>query len=209
MRYKRCFYYASKEDHELLITFIRSLGLTILPAYIGDDPVLDYEAWRQKKTVRYLTYKQAFEVVTHRSPHDKPQRDYYSHAGDALVQWKLGYLNEEKHYLVVGCFEWIVLDQYSQNEAHTAEASKEIGKHWRKIERWLKKNWIDIHDNNEDFFGPDATKLHKLGYDGGSHDPDDVFPEMEVIYVGDKDPKQSPSVKTKSWKIFDLLSKRK
>jgi len=208
MRYKRCYYYATKADHKDLVDFISTLGLTVLPAFIGDRPKLGYDDWLIEKTLRYLTYKDAKDVITHRSKYDKPQRDYYNHAGDVLIQWKLGYLNESKQYLVTGIFEWIVLDQYSQNDVHTADASKEIGKYWRKIDRWVKKNWVDPLGNNEDFFGPEAAKLHDQGYDGGSHDPDDVFPSLDIVYV-DEDKGESRVVTTKSWKIFDFLTKRK
>lgn len=208
MRYKRCFYYATKSDHKELTDFISSLGMTILPAFIGDNPVLDYDDWCIEKTLRYLSFKEAGDVVTNRSPYDKPPRDYYSHAGDALVQWKLGYLNEVKKYLVIGHFEWIVLDQYSENEIHTVEATKEIGKYWWKINKWLKDNWEDCLDNNKDFFGSEAAKLHTFGYEGGTHDPDDKPPTLEVVYV-DEDKSTNRVITTKSWKIFDFLTKRK
>ena len=61
---------------------------------------------------------------------------------------------------------------------------KEIGKIYRRIERWIKAKWTDYRKDGS-YFGPEAASLMDQGYNSSSYDPGVI--KFRTVYYESED----------------------
>lgn len=142
-----------------------------------------------------------------------------------VLRW--GWSKRMGNYILAKTLEWDVPDNIENQflpylmDQMTAKERKryrelvekyypmcqDMKKEFSAAQRWIRKHWDNEHKGGTWWYGPEAKAL----VDSGEVEATSFIPgetEFEVVYYSDDNP-QTKSVTTKSWKLFDFLTRGK
>ena len=166
-------YFATAADHVDFLNLIRSHFVHIYPAELHSRrSVEDFECYPGH--VWCISNVPLDEIIEH------PAAPGFPDACNPIVRWAPATVKDR--HLVAGSISWI---EFSKNICQQTGADHrkvvEIGAVFRKLNAWMKKNWINL-DGDNFWFGPGAAHLKEcLGYIASSSFNEDTVIEQILL----------------------------
>ena len=151
------YYFAGPDDHKALSAFIRSLGVRVIPTAYRDTRDIELDDFHEIPGC-YITQVGPDQLVEW-----EQHRGIAHYALNPILSWRRGHLKEK--WMVAGDIVWSESSEnFCNRHGLDYQANVEIGKVFRKVRNWIRKNWTDI-DGDHFYFGPQAADLwKKRGY---------------------------------------------